>query len=302
MQCRLCDCDYLILQDKDVKDFEYGAAGGFDYYRCTQCGLLNIDPIPDHAKLKEAYPESYHAYHEHHTLLARLLKERFWNNKAKRYARYLNQESRVLEIGCSFGDLLWGFKKKGISQVRGIDFNPKAVEKARTRGFEVDPGELETACLPENYFDMIVMENFIEHVYDPVKTLQHCYQLLKTGGYLVGETPNVDAWDFRLFGRHWGGYHAPRHLYLFNTGNLNLLGKKTGFLMVRISNILQPAHWALSIQNLLQESSLKAQLRNGRFFGFAPLLLAAIPLNLVQLLVSRTSSVEFVFRKELLAR
>jgi SAM-dependent methyltransferase len=301
MECRLCGSKVLTRGKEDVQDFEYDTPGCFGYYQCFQCGLLNINPIPNQVELNHAYPEAYHAYHEHHSPLSRQLKERFWGRKALRYSQYLNPMSRVLEAGCSFGDLLSAFQKRGVSHVQGLDFNIKAVTKARSRGLDVFQGELDTAELKDGSFDMIVMENFIEHVYDPVKTFQRCNQLLKPGGYLVGETPNTDSWDCKLFGRHWGGYHSPRHLYLFNIRSLRLLASRTGFGVVRISNLLQPAHWVLSVQNRFQDSPFKVRLTNGRSWYFGPLLLAAIPLNAIQMVVSQTSSVEFVFRKGLQA-
>ncbi len=296
--CRLCGSASRILQDSRVGDFEYGSKGHFDFYRCAQCGLLAISPIPSGDELAQAYPEGYHAYHEHSSWFARILKQRFWAAKAARYSRWLGPESRVLEVGCSFGDLLMALKERGIHRVRGLDFNAKAVEKAQSRGLEVHQGELETASLPEKHFDMIVMENFIEHVYDPIGSFALCHRLLKDAGYLVGETPNTNAWDFRLFGKHWGGYHAPRHLHVFNIQNLILLGEKTGFAAVRIANLLQPAHWALSVQNWLQQSRFKTQLKNGRSPIFGALLLATMPINVLQMLIAHTSSVEFVFRKQ----
>ena len=296
-QCQLCSSDQLELVDSDVQDFEYGSPGSFDYWKCRQCELLHIFPVPTEDQLGLAYPEIYHAYHEHHSPLARFLKKRFWKKKASRYSLLVKNHASILEAGCSFGDLLHEFRELGFQSLQGLDFNPRAVEKARERGLEIQQGDLETCDLPEGGFQMIVMENFIEHVYDPVATLQCCNRLLETGGILAGETPNTAAWDYQWFRRHWGGYHTPRHLYLFNFKNMKLLAEKSGFEVLGISNLLQPAHWALCIQNKLQDSRWKTTLQKGRSFYFIGLLLFAIPLNLIQSMFSQTSSVEFIFKK-----
>ena len=49
-----------------VKDFEYGSPGHYDYLKCTQCGLLNITPLPDRDILALVYSDTSHTYHSHH--------------------------------------------------------------------------------------------------------------------------------------------------------------------------------------------------------------------------------------------
>ena len=200
-------------------------------------------------------------------------------------------------LDIALGDLLVELKRLGFENVKGLDFNARAVERARQRGLDVIQGELGTAGLDEQSLDMIVMTNFIEHVYDPAEELNRCAGLLRPGGLVVGETPNVDSWDYALFRRDWGGYHTPRHLYLFNTENLEALAEKAGLRVRSVSNLLQPAHWALSVQNRLQETRLRPAVRNGRSRLFTPMLLLALPVNVAQMLLSKTSLVEFVFEK-----
>jgi 2-polyprenyl-3-methyl-5-hydroxy-6-metoxy-1,4-benzoquinol methylase len=297
MKCRLCPSTDLTPADRDVLDFEYRAPGSYTYWRCGACGLLNIDPTPDDATLNLAYPPTYHAYQPQPTALARMMKTRYWRKKARRCARLVPPEAAILDAGCASGDLMMELKALGYANVRGLDFSEKAVDAARRRGLDVHQGELEAAPFEDRGFDLIVMTNFIEHVHEPVQTLKRCGALLRPDGVILGETPNVDSWDYAIFRRQWGGYHTPRHLVLFNTDNLALLAGKAGLRVRSVTNLLQPAHWALSVQNRLQTSPLKPQVRNGRSRLFTPLLLLSLPLNVAQMLVSKTSLVEFVFQK-----
>jgi 2-polyprenyl-3-methyl-5-hydroxy-6-metoxy-1,4-benzoquinol methylase len=293
--CVLCSSESFLKIIQDVLDFEYDTSGNWDYLQCGQCGLLNISPIPDSAKIKEAYPESYHAYHAHGSKIARIMKRRFWKSKAKRYSRFLKPETLVLELGCSFGDLLDQLNALGFQHLKGLEFNRIAVENSCKRGLDVEQGEIGEVAL-EGEFGMIIMENFIEHVNNPVKTFSQCNRVLHDKGFLVGETPNMQSWDYKLFKKYWGGFHAPRHLSVFNKNNLAILAEKAGFEVIYISNLLQPAHWALSVQNWAH-SILDAKVLNGRSLCFPFLLILAFPVNLIQSLCSQTSSVEFVFQK-----
>jgi SAM-dependent methyltransferase len=253
--------------------------------------------VPDARTLALAYPAHYHAYQEQPTRLARLLKRRYWRGKAVRYAGLVGRDAGVLEVGCSRGDLLDALRGQGFTRLTGLEYHPEAAAKAAARGFDVRCGDFMDTGLAGERFRLVSIINFIEHVPDPVAALAKCADLLEPGGCVVGETPNVDAWDHALFGRYWGGYHCPRHLALFGPGSLRRAAERAGLRVLAVRNLLQPAHWALSVQNALQDTRLAPRLKNGRDRMFTAYLLLFAPLNALQLLVSRTSLVEFVLQK-----
>ena len=78
-------------------------------------------------------------------------------------------------------------------------------------------------------FDVITLCHVIEHVYDPVKVLKACFTLLKPGGVLWLETPNIDSYSYARFQQHWRGLETPRHLVLFNRQALRQAMISAGF-------------------------------------------------------------------------
>ncbi len=295
--CHLCGARCLSTNYK-VEDFEYFAPGVYEYLSCYNCGLLCISPTPSEIILNLAYPSNYHAYHEHFNLLSRLLKTHHWRKKAERYSKFITSKDKIIELGCAFGDLINEFIQIGFPNVMGLEYNKKAYKKAVSRGLNVVLGDITDLSLKNESVDMVIMENFIEHVYSPLDTMRRCYEYLKPGGFIVGETPNIDAWDYKMGGRFWGGYHAPRHIFLFNTCNLRLLAEKTGFEVVSIKNIIQPAHWSLTVQNALKHQFPTIKIIRGRSHFFLPLLFAFLPINAIQSVISKTSLVEYTFRKK----
>ncbi len=297
--CCLCRSENLFIIVQGLLDYEYSAPGSYTYWYCKKCGLLNINPLPTESILSDAYPKSYHAYHGHSNWLARFLKKKYWQKKASKYLLYINRDSEILDLGCGSGDFIIELKNLGFNNIQGLDFNEKVVQKARSRGLSVKKGELDKNSFKKESFDLIVMTNYIEHVFDPLETMNICFSFLKPGGILAGETPNTESWDFNIFKKYWGGYHTPRHLYIFSLITLKKLADLAGLEEIKISNILQPAHWALSVQNLLQDSKFKRRLIRGRSFYFTLLLLLFLPVNIIQYYFSNTSLVEFIFRKNL---
>jgi hypothetical protein len=58
------------------------------------------------------------------------------------------------------------------------------------------------------------------------------YRLLKPGGILWLETPNIDSVGHCRWGKHWRGLEPPRHLVLFNYRSLRTLLSQVGFQQV----------------------------------------------------------------------
>jgi SAM-dependent methyltransferase len=293
--CPACGGSIFIPAQEGVRDWEYGAPGSWSYYACHGCGLWWIDPVPDAAVLANAYPADYHAYQVAENQLQRTLKSRYWAGKARRLAARAGHTAKVLDIGCAHGEFLTALRDAGLPDGEGIEYNPESAARARALGFTVHVGDFDTIDLPEGQFDCVTMHNVLEHVTDPLAVLRRCRRLLKPGGWVLGETPNHNCWDRRLFGRYWGGFHTPRHLVLFDRTTLAELGRKAGFQRVGVDNMIQPAHWAVSLQNWLT-ARLGLVPKGGRLPGYALLLMGVMPMNILQMLFSETTSVDFHFK------
>jgi hypothetical protein len=72
-------------------------------------------------------------------------------------------------------------------------------------------------------------------------------------------TDNAAAPDARLFqGRHWGGYHFPRHWNLFTAATLRALARKSGLEVDSLGGITSPVNWVYSIRNRLVDAEAPA--------------------------------------------
>lgn len=284
----------------EVSDFEFGVIHKSPLYRCKKCNLISMHPVPSINEIVTFYP-GYHAYETKRSKVMEMLLNIFWNLQANKVKKLIGntKQGKILEIGCSFGPLLERISKISNHEVWGVDINESAIEEAKKRGIKGFAGTLEQISLPENYFDLIIMDHVIEHVSSPIETLNICNKLLKSNGLVLGETPTTDSWDYQIWGKYWAGLHYPRHLNIFNKNNLNLLAKLTGFSLVECTNIIQPGHWAVSTQNYLNSSTpLKAKIKNGRAFYTPLLMFIYLPLNLIEKIFCKSSIVRFVMKKD----
>lgn len=296
--CHICGNARLESIQDGVRDQEYGAPGTYSWIRCAGCHLVKLDPMPDNRVLALAYPEHYHAYATPQSAISRRLILGATKKNAQGLARRLPPGGSVLDVGCSTGDLLTEIGALGDFKLFGVEYKPSAAETARQRGIHVWQGDFEDAAIPPASMDLIVMQHVLEHVRDPAKVLAIVARVLKPGGVIVGELPNLRSWDAALFGRYWGGGHAPRHLWHFTPDTLRALLERTGLREATTSPALHTGHWALSIQNFLRRNATDtAGLTSGRSWYYPLFLLATVPINAIQLLLNRTGVMRFSARK-----
>jgi SAM-dependent methyltransferase len=139
---------------------------------------------------------------------------------------------RVLDIGSGSGAWLLIAREAGWS-VAGADPDPIARSRAQELGLEVRTGGAEAWADQLGTFSAVTMSHVIEHVHDPVQTLRDALSLLRPGGRLYVETPNIDAVGHTIFGPNWRGLETPRHLVLFNHGSMNRALGMAGFVNIR---------------------------------------------------------------------
>lgn len=253
LECPLCSSHGPELH-KDMKDQLFGAPGVWGIRKCAnnQCGVAWADPQPLASSLGAVY-QNYYTHEAQNTsvaltdevkplgpperinqILDRVL---FWKRPMFRNRlMYLEgvKPGALLEVGCGSGEFLVEAKLAGWN-VTGVDFDESAASVARIRtGERVDCGDLlDWECAPHS-FDAIVLNNVIEHLLLPEKTIERCHELLRDGGQLIVITPNIDSLGHKLYGRDWRGLEAPRHLHLFNGPSLRALAVTKGFKRVSV--------------------------------------------------------------------
>ncbi len=301
-RCNFCGGDTAELYD-GIRDWEYGVDGSWSYRQCDDCNAVQLSPFPSLDDLKTAYDIDYHGYAagEGRGRLFSLLYELRARLFERRMASLVEPGSRILDVGCGAGDFLQGLRRMGLRQLTGIDFSADMVKRLQELDMEGYCGTFEDFPAEPFSYDLVAMNNYLEHTLQPRVELEKAQRILRPGGWLVGEVPGFDSWERRAFGRFWGGNHVPRHTYQFSAGFLECELRRAGFEEVRITHQLNTSHLALSIQNYLQrrrpDLRHNPRLKNGRSSYYVPLLLLLIPFNLLAVLVGKSGCTQFEARK-----
>jgi 2-polyprenyl-3-methyl-5-hydroxy-6-metoxy-1,4-benzoquinol methylase len=262
-QCPVCGSKQRDVLHRGLKDKIFLSAGGeWSMYKCQACGSAYLDPRPTIESIGMAYRNYFthkSAQDRSTTLAARAalnlangyLKKAYgmqgesanWlgyylaklfpsyrsiADAAIRHLPHPNPGAKLLDVGCGNGDFLVRAQNTGW-QVTGIDPDPKAAAVARSRGLDIRDSDIFELDACQERFDGITLNHVIEHVHDPIATLHACHELLKPGGWLWLETPNINAAGHRRYGESWRGLEPPRHLVLFTRESLVSVMESQGF-------------------------------------------------------------------------
>jgi len=141
---------------------------------------------------------------------------------------------RLLDIGCGNGSFLQFARDELGYQVEGLEIDLAARQVAEARGLKIHSGLIPGSGLVEGQYDQITLSHVVEHLHDPKGALAEALLLLKPGGRIWIQVPNISAISLQRFGISSLLLDAPRHLVMFDTESLASLLRAVGFVNTRV--------------------------------------------------------------------
>lgn len=269
VSCNLCNSSERETIVPKCRDRLHGFPGEYDILLCKSCHVVYLSPRPSAESIPELYPPKYGAYQTQVSVdrwqgrilhrVKRIIKYvvilpyrlRFGDEKPT----FLPFGSRkLLDIGCGTGEYLVEMKRLGW-QVYGCDPNKFAIDRAKqnVNSSNLYHGTLHETCFDDNFFDAITLWHTLEHIPDPLVTLQEANRLMKSSGKLWVGVPNIDSWEARMFKERWRGLDVPRHLFCFSITSLNMMLRSAGFRVLEVRPQLKPSTITESVDFIIND-------------------------------------------------
>ena len=193
------------------------------YLRCRECGLSFINPLPKFSDINK------HSFDGERNIVA--WKDEDWREYVADKLHFIEtyyeevelentrSTGSVLDVSCGPGVTIDWLKKEKGWNVTGIDPDLYSQRQARELfGLDIQNGLIEDLKAPEESFDWIIMDNSLEHHFDPLSALLRAFRFLRKGGYLCIIVPNADGLstlyhEGNMYWGHWFAY-TPKTLGL----------------------------------------------------------------------------------------
>lgn len=218
VRCRNCELYYVVLPDNKHSEIKSRTS--------SEQVTTDMARLAERAReLALVEPEVEQSEQPWRELMAR---ERL--DDLKRFVT----GGRLLEIGCSTGEML--LSASDSFEVFGVEADAISSRTAASRGLECFNGALTDAQFPGEHFSAAALYHVIEHFHSPRTELRELHRVIKPGGWLAIETPNIANIWFRLLGARWRQI-IPDHLYFFTPQTMTRLCASAGFEVRELRNV-----------------------------------------------------------------
>lgn len=214
---------------ESVSANQMGHKGGFDWWRCLDCGTLYVTTLPTTASRMHYETGGY--YNDENLDVPGFVTSRL-EEIVNSFAPY-RETNRLLDVGCGAGTLLSVATQAGWN-AEGVELSVPTVDILRKQGLSVFPGELAQAKFPEAHFDVVTAAELIEHVPDPSSLIAEVARVLRPGGIFWATTPHSHGASGRILKLKWSVVSPPEHLHLFSVRGMAALLARHGFQQVKV--------------------------------------------------------------------
>ncbi|OGK11368.1 hypothetical protein A2954_03265 [Candidatus Roizmanbacteria bacterium RIFCSPLOWO2_01_FULL_37_12] len=235
LNCKICNY-------KQIKFFHKIKI--YSYYLCARCQTLFLTPIPSSSNIANFYKKNfqYPAGVTNEKLI------RFRASVILKNLKKMNSNGKtLLDIGSGFGYF--------IDEAQKIDLKVTGIEPSKnlfsTLNKHLIKVEIKNLDFEQYYaqntlkkFDFVTIIHTIEHVRNPKTIINKALKLLKPGGVLYIETPNLDSHLFRVEKYNYTFLTPPDHIWLFSKKSFHyILQDNLKIQIEKISSYSFPEHF-----------------------------------------------------------
>lgn len=210
---------------------------GFEHRKCENCKTVFTSPRPTEDKIIEYYNDF-----EAPNMWTKLLLETDVDRKKMQYKPRVDlilnhidvgRNTLFADIGAGSGAFCLALEQAGVAdEVIALDVSDQCIDACKANGLKTIHGSV--SDLDDGAFDLLTMNDLVEHLFNPESFLSECYKKLKPNGYLVIATPNGEGFDFKIMKEATLNITPPEHINYFNPNSIQLLMERVGFKDVEV--------------------------------------------------------------------
>mgnify|MGYP000218130830 FL=1 len=231
-KCPVCTCcDTTVLFNYCTQLFDDSPAGGrFELVACDDCAFIYYDSPTTQAQWNEFYANHY--FIQFYKVRESDIQQKKLLEKSSNFiiSAGLKPNDVIADVGCGPGHLLTAIKQKGFENVEGVEVCQDFFPELESRGITAIDGVSEALPYQNGVLDVVCYSHIIEHLLEPTKTVSEANRVLKEGGKVYVELPDIEHYD-AVEGVHPLNQFIFEHINHFDLEHLTLLFSQSGFVL-----------------------------------------------------------------------
>jgi SAM-dependent methyltransferase len=249
--CRICNTKNNA-EEYTIKEMMFGLSDEFEYFRCSNCGCLQLKLIPNN--MEKYYPSNYLNFPKaKRSMLKKFLmskREKSYLSRKGIFGKILiflfgfsdpdllwvseaniQTDDFILDVGCGKGDLLKKLKKSGFKNLLGIDafIENDIIYDEQLKIIKKDFSQFDGIK-----FDWIMFHHSFEHLQDPSEAIKKLSGLLNPHGRVLIRIPVVDSYAWEYYKTNWIQLDPPRHYFIHSKKSIEYLANRFNFKIKKI--------------------------------------------------------------------
>ena len=234
LPCVACGGEYKAAQfDKN----------GFAYALCDQCKTLYQVPRPSLEAFEVFYRNSESSRYWADVFfpaVAEIRREKIFQPRVQGVAElcaYVGIEvKRIIDIGAGYGIFLdeW-LKAYPQTNAVAVEPSPSLADECRNKGLRVIETIAEKATGLDDFADLVVCFEVLEHVDDPLTFVENLKCMVSPGGYLFVSTLCIDGFDLQVLWEKSSQISPPHHINFLSVNGFEALFERAGLTDVQVT-------------------------------------------------------------------
>ncbi|MDI6751271.1 MAG: class I SAM-dependent methyltransferase [bacterium] len=231
--CPICSSEHSKVLYEPWVDVDdpvklYGAASGIQgtqrLVTCKDCEMIYENPRFPEKVILEGYTSSMEAGHDSQYQM----RVNSFYRALKPLSKVIPPKgAKVLDIGTAGGAFLEAAERFGYVAI-GLEPSLFLVNEGKRRNLKIEQGTIDNHPFPKESFDMVCLWDVLEHLTDPKNSLLKIRALIKPGGILLINYPDIGTLMAKIAGkRFW--WLLSVHLHYFTQETIKKICNYTGF-------------------------------------------------------------------------
>ncbi len=218
---------------------------------CKNCGVLYFQSQAEQQHYTDYYRSDISRPVAYCDMFGKDDTDEYFAHILKTIEPYLKENSKILEMGSGLGELSIYLKENTSHNVSVLDMKDKCMDFCEENGLTAHKNSsVDDLSFLYKTQDVIILNHILEHIADLKTTIQNVKSILKDGGFIFVELPDVEGYCESAELNSPYSFLTYEHIVHFSMNDLNNLFVQYGFEIVdsgkyfkKVSNY--PSIWAI---------------------------------------------------------